>query len=116
MFINVSDSDIRMDVRSYLAQHRIDTGVVQLHVFGGTVRMSGAVCHLGGKEQPVPLRTLESLEREIVMTRGVRHAYFDFSNWRRLENGQWEAVSPIRQAAGRRPALDEELEEISTVD
>lgn len=88
----VSDTDIRADVRSHLARHRVDMQRANFRVNNGTVRMCGELFHLGGHEQPVSASMVESLERDIASTRGVRHTYFEFENWKRLESGTWEAV------------------------
>ena len=101
------DNDIRADIRSRMAQYRIDMQRVQLRVFGGTVRMSGEIYHLGGLDRPVSVGVLESFERDVVKTRGVRHAFFEFENWKRKDDGEWESVhAPQRET----PLL--ELEEV----
>ena len=97
----VTDSDIRSDIRSYMAQHRIDMQRVNLRVFGGTVRLSGDVYHLGGHEKPVCMALLESFERDVVRSRGVRHAFFEFTNWRRQDGGQWESTDGRGASANR---------------
>lgn len=89
---NVSDADIRSDIRSYMAQHRLDMQRINLRVFGGTVRLSGDVYHLGGHDKPVCMALLESFERDVMKSRGVRHAFFEFDNWRRQDGGLWEST------------------------
>jgi len=89
---NISDSDIRMSVRSHMAQYRIDMHGVKLRVFGGTVRMAGEVYRLGGHHLRLSPSVLESFEREIVMTRGVRRTFFEFDNWKRSSGGTWEPI------------------------
>ena len=94
----VSDTDIRAEVRSHLVRHRIDIQRAQFRVHNGTVRVSGEMFHLGGHEQPITLGVIESLERDIVGTQGVRHTFFELENWRRLDTGQWEAVQGDNRA------------------
>lgn len=113
MVTQISDTDIRGDVRSHLARHRIDMQRIQLRVFNGTVRMCGEVYYLGAQKQPVPINVIESFERDVASTRGVQYAFFEFDNWRRLSTGEWEAVEhgrPETEAGGeeaeRQPVLE----------
>ena len=92
MIQEVSDTDIRAEVRSHMARHRIDMQHAQFRATNGIVRMSGLVFHLGGHKQSVALSVIESLERDVIGTPGVRHSFFEFDNWRREETGKWEAV------------------------
>jgi len=92
MIQQASDTDIRAEVRSHLARHRIDMQRLQFRVANGMVRMSGALYHLGGHVQSVALSVVESLERDVMSTPGVRHTCLEFDNWQRLEGGGWEAV------------------------
>jgi hypothetical protein len=96
----VPDNDIRLEIRSYMAQHRIDMQQVRLVVCGGIVRMFGEIHHLGGPARPVSVAVLESFERDVVTTRGVRHAHFEFDNWKRDESGLWDTVEERRRAQG----------------
>ena len=95
--IQVPDNKLRVEIRSLMAKHRIDMQRVQMRVFGGTVRMAGEVFHLGGQERPVSAGLLESFERDVVTTPGVRRAFFDFDNWRQIDQGRWEALRAKRR-------------------
>jgi hypothetical protein len=101
MIKQVSDTDIRAEVRSHLVRHRIDLQRAQFRVHNATVRVSGEIFHLGGQEQPVTLGLIESLERDIAGTSGVRHTFFELKNWRRLDTGQWESVQGENGSRGR---------------
>lgn len=109
MIQQVSDTDIRADVRSHMARHRIDIQRAQFRVANGMVRMSGALYHLGGHVQSVALSVVESLERDVLSTPGVRHGFFEFENWRRVDGGNWEPVKGMTTAVpageGRAPRL-----------
>ena len=104
----IPDSTIRSNVRSTLVQHRVDMQHVQLRVSGGTVRLSGRICHLGGLERKVSAGTLESLAREITNSRGVRRTFLDFDNWRRAGSGEWQAIRVARETSLQ--DLDEEVQ------
>lgn len=88
----VSDSDIRHDIRSYLARYRIDMTRIRMRVYGGTVRVSGEMYHLGLGDRPVSLGVLESFERDVIGTAGVRNAFLELDNWKLVEGAGWQAV------------------------
>jgi hypothetical protein len=82
-------------------RHRIDLQRVQFRIHNGAVRISGEIVHLGGHKKPVTLSLIESLERDIIGTQGVRHTFFELANWRRLDTGQWESIHGANHDAGQ---------------
>lgn len=109
---NLSDSEVRMSVRAHLAQYRIDLQRIQLRVFGGAVRVAGEAYRLGGHQLPLTASALESFERDVLRTRGVRRASFEFLNWKRSSEGVWEPAA-IGKDERNRPR--EEQEEVVSV-
>ena len=64
-------------------------------ITSGTVRMSGEISYHGGGFQGLGPASLEALERDVVHARGVKHAYFDLVNWRRLSTGEWQPAGLV---------------------
>jgi hypothetical protein len=89
------DTEIRSEVRSLLVQHRVDAWRLQVRVTSGTVRISGELSFLGGS-QPQGL-LVESIERDLSATQGVKRAFLELSNWKRNAGGEWKAVDQAFQ-------------------
>ena len=49
----------------------------------------------GGGFQGLGPASLEALERDVVHARGVKHAYFDLVNCRRLSTGEWQPAGLV---------------------
>jgi hypothetical protein len=94
----VPDTEIRSEVRALLSRHRIDLQRIQFRIASGTVRVSGELAYHGGAGatfQRMPTSALEALEHDLAVTRGVKHTYFDLSNWHRLSSGEWEPAEAM---------------------
>jgi hypothetical protein len=90
--LQITDTEIRSEVRALVAQNRFDTQQLSYRVAGGTVRFCGALHYLGGATTRVLGSTLTTFERDVQRLRGVRHVSLDFDNWRRLGSGEWAPV------------------------
>lgn len=86
----VSDSEIRSEVRSILVRNRVDHWRLQVRVSSGIVRLTGDLVFLRGAE-PTPPALVEALERNLQGTAGVRRAILEVSNWSR-SGGQWQEI------------------------
>jgi len=75
---------------------------LQFRIAGGTVRVTGEIVYHGGDYQNVPGGIIGSFEQEVIRTRGVKNAFFDLENWRRLASGEWEEV--VRKSLSARAA------------
>ena len=110
--VHLSDTQIRASLRSVMAKHRLDLNKTSFSCTRGTVRILGELKHQGAyASTPVHQAELEALEYDVTHTRGVVRVYFDLSNWRRLESGEWqpteESRSPVlRRAEAQGSALD----------
>ena len=95
------DTEIRSEVRSLLVQHRVDAWRLQVRVTSGTVRINGELSFLGGSQPQGML--VESIERDLAATQGVRRAFLELSNWKRSAGGEWKvlehAAHPFAAAA-----------------
>ena len=89
----LNDTQIRANLRTVLAKHRIDMTTTAFVCTRGIVRLNGELEHQGAVSS-VEMRTgeLEAFEHDIQDVRGVQRVYFDLSNWRRLASGQWARV------------------------
>ena len=91
--MEVSDNEIRSDIRSLMARHRIDMQRMQVRITNGVVRMTGELLyHSGYAFLMVPSSAIESFEQDLRTVRGIKRTYIDLSNWRQLPSGQWKQV------------------------
>ena len=97
---HVADTEIRSEIRSLLTRHRVDQQRLQVRITSGTVRVSGELAYHGsvvnGGLAPA---TIEALEHEVMRARGVKNAFFDLVNWRRLSTGEWQPAGLVGAAA-----------------
>ena len=64
--MNVSDTEIRSEVRSLLNRQRLDLQKLQIRVTGGTLRLGGELTFLGGGSGvAVPVGIVEGLEQDL---------------------------------------------------
>lgn len=96
---HVADTEIRSEIRSLLTRHRVDQQRLQVRITSGTVRMSGELAYHGSGIQGMGPASLEALEHDVCLARGVKNAYFDLVNWRRLSTGAWEPAGLVGAAA-----------------
>ena len=100
--MNVSDTEIRSEVRSLLNRQRLDLQKLQIRVTGGTLRLGGELTFLGGGSGvAVPVGIVEGLEQDLKRVRGVKRTHLGFADWRRLSSGEWEHVgrrAPVKAA------------------
>ncbi len=96
---HVPDNEIRSEVRSLMVRHRVDQWRLQVRVTSGTVRISGELCYLGGAYFNTPGSLVEGLERDVTLSPGVKHAFFDLSNWTRLTTGEWQPLERLGEHA-----------------
>ncbi len=99
--VQVTDTEIRSEIRALVAQHRFDFQRIQFRVAGGTVRVCGELLYLGGvRTARVSGSVIGDFERDISRRPGVKHVSFDLENWRRLASGEWQPVLAKRPLAG----------------
>ncbi len=105
MSIQVSDTEIRAEIRSLLIQNRFDIQRVKVRITSGTVRISGDLVYVGAMHMGnVSGAVMHVFERDVAQTRGVKHTYFDLRNWQRLSTGEWQPVVPKKApTSGHRP-------------
>ena len=86
----VSDFQINARVRAVLAKRWMDTHRLKFGSFKGTVRFSGQLHALGNRSAShLDAAKLEMIESELKRIRGVSRVFFDFTNWRKSETGEW---------------------------
>lgn len=89
----LSDTQIRANLRTVLARHRVDLNRTSFSCSRGVVRMLGELCRHGATAgKPVEMGEVEALERELQSVKGVSRVHFDLLNWRRLSTGEWQPV------------------------
>jgi hypothetical protein len=103
-----SDTKIRSELRALFSRYRVDQQRFRVRVTTGTVRLTGELLYHGShSSQPMAGEAVENFTRDLGALRGVRHAFFDLYNWRRLSTGQWEPIAlKIRaQATSAEPVV-----------
>jgi hypothetical protein len=95
---HVPDNEIRAEIRSLLVRQRVDQWRLQVRVAGGIVRITGELVFLRGSD-PTPPSLVETLERSLLKTGGVKHATLEVSNWRKPSGGEWKLVEERIPAA-----------------
>ena len=89
---DLSDTQIRCDLRSVLTEHGFDPNRTNFICAQGVVRLLGEL--LAARDAPVQPAQVESLEHEIRRNRGVQRVHFHPTNFERLPSGQWKPVDP----------------------
>lgn len=98
---NLSDTQIRADLRSVLAEAGIDPNKTSFVCASGVVRVLGEL--LGIRDAPVQGSQIDDLEQSIRRSRGVQRVHFHPKNFERTPTGEWRAVERevVRVAAVR---------------
>jgi hypothetical protein len=55
------------------------------------VRINGELSFLGGNQAQGML--VESIERDLAATQGVKRAFLELSNWKRNAGGEWKVLA-----------------------
>ena len=92
----ITDNEIRSEIRALVERHRFDAQRLQYYVCGGMVRISGELIHTGGITALVSGTLITSFEHAIARVPGVRHVFMGPDNWRRLASGAWHQVHAKR--------------------
>ena len=110
----VSDFKIVSTIRSALTKRWIDLHKLRVAAFRGTIRLSGELRRIGHHEwtKANPPR-LETLELDLKRIQGVRRVFFELTNFRRNEAGQWVMVDRAKQ---ERSPVEERLFGSAAVD
>ncbi len=109
---NLSDTQIRSNLRGVLTKHSIDMSKTQFVCAKGIVRMLGELQRQGQNAgAPITPTQLEALEHEIGATRGVKRVHYDLRNFQRAESGHWRpiegAISKRKQSEARSASAEE---------
>ncbi len=101
----LNDTQIRANLRTVLAKHRIDMTKTAFICTRGVVRLNGELEHQGAVSSvEMRMGELEAFEHDIQDVRGVQRVYFDLSNWRRLASGQWARIEKRSAKSSRAEA------------
>jgi len=87
---NLSDTQIRSDLRTLLTESGIDPNKTSLVCASGTVRLRGLLESLF--EAPVNPAQVDGLEQSIRRSRGVNRVHLNVDNFERLPTGEWRAL------------------------
>ncbi|MFT5048728.1 MAG: hypothetical protein ACI8QZ_000115 [Chlamydiales bacterium] len=86
---NLSDTQIRSDLRTLLTESGIDPNRVSLICAGGTVRLHGELKSI--YEAPVRSSQVDGLEQSMRRSRGVKRVHVHVENFERLPTGEWQS-------------------------
>ncbi len=92
---DLSDSQIRAELRSVMTRHRFDVSKTSFVCVRGVVRMSGELQRLRAYATNHVVSTdLELLEQDLARVRGVVRVYIDVKGWQREVCGSWRNKVP----------------------
>ena len=97
---NLSDTQIRADLRSVLTESGIDANKTAFTCTGGIVRLLGKP--LGHGERNVQPSQIDDLEQTIRRSRGVQRVRFNLDDWERKPTGEWKQTGGAESAGKRR--------------
>ena len=109
---NLSDTQIRANLRSVLAHHKVDLNKTSFVCTRGVVRMVGEL----EKQQAFATQGLssgdvESLEQDLSRVRGVIRVHMEFKNWLRETSGSWKEKG--RPKKREEPSVEETLKALT---
>jgi hypothetical protein len=87
---NLSDTQIRANLRGVLTESGIDANKTAFTCAGGIVRMLGKLLGIGDRE--VGSNQVADLEQVIRRSRGVQRVHFNLDNWEREPAGTWKLI------------------------
>lgn len=85
---DLSDTQIRADLRSVLTESGIDPNKTSFICARGVVRLLGEILELHTQD-PVQPTKIDELEQSIRNTKGVKRVHFNLTNWERVGSGKW---------------------------
>ncbi|MCP3915752.1 MAG: hypothetical protein GY711_09370 [bacterium] len=88
---DLSDTQIRANLRTILAEAGIDPNQTAFTCTSGIVRLLGELMSIQGSAAVRPAQ-IDDLETSIKKTRGVQRVHLNLKNWERVGTGQWAPV------------------------
>lgn len=93
----LSDTQIRANLRSLLTETGFDPNKTNFICTRGVVRLRGDLISI--HDSPVHPRQVDELEHSLRRTRGVVRVHFHLRNWERLPTGVWRLIEKVRRRA-----------------
>jgi hypothetical protein len=111
---DLSDTQIRKNLRTLLLEAGIDPDQAALVCAGGIVRVLGELL-AARADRPVKPAQVGELEQSIRRSKGVKQVYFNVRNWERVPTGEWQptALAPEDEKADLADLLPERVEELA---
>lgn len=101
MKLELTDTQVRANVRSTLTQLRLDVQEVSIASSQGVVRITGELKRNTKDAQPIRATMLEEFTRELLRSKGVRRVQLNPINWRQVGGGSWIEVAPTGMGSSK---------------
>jgi hypothetical protein len=103
---DLSDTQIRANLRSVLAEAGIDPNKTTFTCTSGTVRLLGDLLDIH-RGEPVRSAQVSAVESSIRRTKGVRRVHLHLEHWERSPSGEWVPIVTKDGRKSREPRSDE---------